>query len=256
MITVQNLSRSFGTFHAVSNISFSVEKGEIFGFLGVNGAGKTTTLRMLSGILRPSNGTIQIGSHDLYRAPVEAKSLIGYIPDRPYLYPKLTPRELLYFVGQLYGVKSSDIETRGTALLTEYGLIEKANVLIDALSHGMKQRLATVAALLHEPEVLIIDEPMVGLDPYGAKLLKKRLRAYRAKGTSVLLSTHSLHVAEEIADRVAIIEAGKILAIGKIDEIRAQSGVEGANLEELFLKITTSALADSAAEAEPQLEQL
>jgi ABC-2 type transport system ATP-binding protein len=135
------------------------------------------------------------------------------------------------------------IEERGTRLLTEYGLIEKQHVLIDALSHGMKQRLATVAALLHEPQVLIFDEPMVGLDPYGAKLLKKRLKEYRSQGTSILLSTHSLHVAEEIADRVAIIEGGKVLTIGRIDEIRAQAGVEGANLEEIFMRITTSALA-------------
>lgn len=251
MITVRHLSRSFGSFQAVSDISFTVQEGEIFGFLGVNGAGKTTTLRMLSGILRPSAGTITIGSFDLYEEPIRAKSLIGYIPDRPYLYPKLTPRELLYFVGNLYGVRSADIEERGAALLADYGLSEKENVLIDALSHGMKQRLATVAALLHQPKVLIIDEPMVGLDPYGAKLLKKRLKAYRAQGTSVLLSTHSLHVAEEIADRVAIIEAGKILTIGKVDEIREQSGVEGASLEELFLRITTSALADTSVEAEP-----
>lgn len=253
MITVRHLSRAFGSFQAVSDISFTVQEGEIFGFLGVNGAGKTTTLRMLSGILRPSGGTIEIGSFDLYNEPIKAKSLIGYIPDRPHLYPKLTPRELLYFVGNLYGVSTTAIQERGTALLTEYGLIEKANVLIDALSHGMKQRLATVSALLHKPKVLIIDEPMVGLDPYGAKLLKKRLKAYRAQGTSILLSTHSLHVAEEIADRVAIIEAGKILTIGKVDEIRQQSGVEGGSLEELFLRITTSALADSATEAEPMI---
>lgn len=243
MITVEHLSRSFGSFNAVSDISFSVESGEIFGFLGVNGAGKTTTLRMLSGILRPTGGTITIGGYDLYDAPINAKSIIGYIPDRPYLYPKLTPRELLYFVGQLYNLSRPVIEERGTQLLAEYGLIEKQHVLIDALSHGMKQRLATVAALLHEPQVLIFDEPMVGLDPYGAKLLKKRLKEYRSQGTSILLSTHSLHVAEEIADRVAIIEGGKVLTIGRIDEIRAQAGVEGANLEEIFMRITTSALA-------------
>ncbi len=243
MITVEHLSRSFGSFNAVSDISFSVESGEIFGFLGVNGAGKTTTLRMLSGILRPTGGTITIGGYDLYDAPINAKSIIGYIPDRPYLYPKLAPRELLYFVGQLYNLSRPVIEERGTQLLAEYGLIEKQHVLIDALSHGMKQRLATVAALLHEPQVLIFDEPMVGLDPYGAKLLKKRLKEYRSQGTSILLSTHSLHVAEEIADRVAIIEGGKVLTIGRIDEIRAQAGVEGANLEEIFMRITTSALA-------------
>ncbi len=243
MITVEHLSRSFGSFNAVSDISFSVKSGEIFGFLGVNGAGKTTTLRMLSGILRPTGGTITIGGYDLYDAPINAKSIIGYIPDRPYLYPKLTPRELLYFVGQLYNLSRPVIEERGTQLLAEYGLIEKQHILIDALSHGMKQRLATVAALLHEPQVLIFDEPMVGLDPYGAKLLKKRLKEYRSQGTSILLSTHSLHVAEEIADRVAIIEGGKVLTIGRIDEIRAQAGVEGANLEEIFMRITTSALA-------------
>ena len=243
MITVEHLSRSFGSFNAVSDISFSVKSGEIFGFLGVNGAGKTTTLRMLSGILRPTGGTITIGGYDLYDAPINAKSIIGYIPDRPYLYPKLTPRELLYFVGQLYNLSRPVIEERGTQLLAEYGLIEKQHILIDALSHGMKQRLATVAALLHEPQVLIFDEPMVGLDPYGAKLLKKRLKEYRSQGTSILLSTHSLHVAEEVADRVAIIEGGKVLTIGRIDEIRAQAGVEGANLEEIFMRITTSALA-------------
>jgi ABC-2 type transport system ATP-binding protein len=231
-----------------------VHKGEIFGFLGVNGAGKTTTLKMLAGILAPTRGTIRMGGFDLYRYPIQAKALIGYVPDRPYLYPKFTPRELLLFIGQLYNVPGSEAASRGQALLKEYDLLAKADVLIDGLSHGMKQRLATVAALVHQPKILIIDEPMVGLDPYGARLLKRKLREYRAAGTTILLSTHSLHVAEELADRVAIIDAGVIATIGTIQEIRSQIGSDSANLEEIFLRMTTSALADEATMAEPHFD--
>lgn len=241
ILEVNNLSKDYGNFRAVDSISFEIKKGEIFGFLGLNGAGKTTTLKMLAGILRPSSGEIKIGGISLKSDPISVKRLTGYIPDRPYLYPKLTGHEFLQFVADLYELPRRGIDDKISNLISSYALTPWEHELIESYSHGMRQRIATCAALLHEPRLLIVDEPMVGLDPQGAKFLKESLKTYAASGISVLLSTHSLNVAEEITDRIAIMHHGKILTMGTISEIKSSSGMQKHNLEELFLTLTTEA---------------
>lgn len=240
MIEITNLRKSYGRFDAVNGISLRVEEGEIFGFLGVNGAGKTTTLKMLAGVLQPTSGSIVIGGFDMSVDPIKAKAITGYIPDRPYLYNKLTARELLYFVSDLYRIDTKIIDDRIDSLLDEYGLTAWQDELVESYSHGMKQRLATCAALLHQPKVLIVDEPMVGLDPHGAKLLKDAFRRYAASGMSILLSTHSLNVAEEVAHRLAIIHKGSIITVGTLARIREETGRLEGDLEDIFLQLTTS----------------
>lgn len=236
MILIENLVRKFGERKAVDGISLKVERGEIFGFLGMNGAGKTTTLRILAGILQPTSGRIEIGGVDLADDPRAVKRLSGYIPDRPYLYGKLTAREFLSFVAELYEIEDSVVDERIDNIIKCYQLANYQDQLVESYSHGMKQRLATCAALMHQPQVLIVDEPMVGLDPHGAKLLKDTLKGYAEDGMTVFLSTHSLAVAEELCHRLAIIHRGRILAEGTLEELRAQS--PGGNLEEIFLNIT------------------
>lgn len=238
MITIKNLSKEYGHFKAVDSLSLEIKPGEIFAFLGVNGAGKTTTIRMLTGILRPTCGTIVIGGHDISSNPIAAKQITGYIPDRPYLYPKLTGREFLYFIADLYRVAPKDAEARIDCLLSDYSLTDWQDEMIESYSHGMKQRLATCSALIHQPQVLIVDEPMVGLDPHGAKMLKERFRQYARSGMTVFLSTHSLNVAEEVADRLAIIHRGKLVATGTLAEVRLLTGYGEERLEELFLHVT------------------
>ncbi|MCB0324583.1 MAG: ABC transporter ATP-binding protein, partial [Bdellovibrionales bacterium] len=210
-------------------------------FLGVNGAGKTTTLRMLCGILKPNSGGIWIAGYNLADEPLRAKRATGYIPDRPHVYAGLTGREYLYFVCELYGIKAAAADHRIDELLDEYWLAEWQNELIENYSHGMKQRIATCAALAIEPQVLIVDEPMVGLDPHGAKLLKESFRRYASKGMTIFLSTHSLNVAEEVSDRMAIIHHGKILSVGSMADLRALSGLHDRNLENIFLELTLNA---------------
>ena len=238
MIEIQGLSKTYGEFKAVNNISFSVKAGEIAGFLGVNGAGKTTTLRILAGILRPTSGSASIAGFDIQRNPIEAKTNIGFIPDRPYIYPKLTAIEYLCYLGELYQVKHSEIRPRGLELLKLFNLQKWSDQLIESFSHGMKQRVATCGALMHRPKALIVDEPMVGLDPHGAKLLKSVLRDYATQGNAVLLSTHSLNVAEEVTDRINIIQHGAMLVSGTVLEIKALSSSPDAKLEQVFLEVT------------------
>ena len=241
MIEMRNITKRYGNFYAVRDISFDVRRGEIFGFLGVNGAGKTTTLRMLAGVLRPTEGSISIGGFPMDQEPEKAKAITGYIPDRPYIYAKLTGREFLQFVADLYRVPNDLANKRMDELLGEYGLSDWQHELVDSYSHGMKQRLATAAALVHNPQLLIIDEPMVGLDPHGAKLLKDSLRRYATEGMAIMLSTHSLNVAEEVSDRVAIINEGSILACGTLDELREKTGEFEKGLESMFLNLTAPA---------------
>lgn len=238
MIEMENLTKRFGSVTAVDDITLSVNRGEICSFLGVNGAGKTTTLRMLAGILRPTAGRIRIGEYDLAEQPLKAKQITGYIPDRPYLYPGLTGREYLYFASELYRLSHSSADQRIDALLDAYALTEWQDDLIEGYSHGMKQRLATCAAVLPEPDVLIVDEPMVGLDPHGAKLLKGYFKEYARNGMTIFISTHSLNVAEEVSDRFAIIHAGQIIARGTLNELRTLSGLADTGLEEVFLQLT------------------
>lgn len=240
LLVVENLTKRYASFEAVTNVSFSIMPGEIFGFLGVNGAGKTTTLRMLAGVLRPTEGQIKVAGYDLNSHSLEAKGITGYIPDRPYLYNKLTAREFLHFICELYKVPEEEGEARIDVLLSQYSLREWENELIESYSHGMKQRLATCAALVHGPKLLIVDEPMVGLDPHGAKFLKQSFKQYAREGMAILLSTHTLSVAQELADRIAIIHKGSIMTIGTFDEIRALTGVDDDALENVFIRLTSA----------------
>jgi ABC-2 type transport system ATP-binding protein len=238
MITIKNLTKSYGAFVAVNDISLEVPPGGIFAFLGINGAGKTTTIRMLTGILRPTSGNIYIAGFDLQKESLQAKAITGYVPDRPNLYPKLTGREFLYFICDLYHITGKHADNRIDAVLDEYTLTQWQDELIESYSHGMKQRLATCAAVVHEPKVLIVDEPMVGLDPHGARNLKESLKRYAQRGTTVFLSTHSLNVAEELADNLAIIHQGSILTKGTLEHIREMTGKHDEGLEPMFLELT------------------
>ena len=239
MIDLTHVTKKYGNFVAVDDVSFEVKPGEIFAFLGVNGAGKTTTIRMLAGVLQPTSGAIRIGGFDIQKEPRRAKQITGYIPDRPYMYHKLTGREFLYFIADLYNVQKKAAEESIDRLLGEYGLGDWQDDLVESYSHGMKQRLATCSALVHSPKVLIVDEPMVGLDPHGARTLKVALRNYARSGVTIFLSTHSLNVAEELADRLAIIQRGRIISVGTLAEIKATTGGFQGGLEPLFLQLTS-----------------
>ncbi|MBX7137783.1 MAG: ABC transporter ATP-binding protein [Oligoflexia bacterium] len=240
MIELSNVSKRFGEFQAVKEISLEVRAGEIFGCLGMNGAGKTTTIRMMTGIIHPNSGTIRICGFDTVSEPERAKAVCGYVPDRPYIYNKLTGREFLYFIAELYRMRSEEAEKQIDKLLEEYGLMDWQDELVESYSHGMKQRLTTCGALVHKPRVLILDEPMVGLDPHGSRLLKDSLRRYAAEGMCIFLSTHSLNVAEEIADRLAIIHKGQILTAGTLAQIRSNHGLSQNGLEEIFIELTAT----------------
>jgi ABC-2 type transport system ATP-binding protein len=241
MLELKNLSKIYDNFHAVKNLNLTVKKGEIYGFLGINGAGKTSTLRMITGITLPSSGTVIINGFDILKNPQEAKQITGYIPDRPHLYGKLKAREMLQFVAALYNSPKDISEPRIDSLLSEYGLVDKQHQLIESFSHGMKQRLTTCVALIHNPQLLVIDEPMVGLDPHGAKLLKAKFKEYKNAGITILLSTHSLNVAEEVCDRLAIIQKGTILVEGTYKDILSLTSQRHDNLEKAFLEITQEA---------------
>jgi len=236
MIHVKDIEKSYGNFQALHPLNLHVKRGEVFGFLGPNGAGKTTTIRMLAGVLTPTNGTIVVDGLNIVENPVESKRRIGYIPDRPYLYEKLTAREFLRFVGRIYGLSDEEIQMRGPQLLAENDLADRADELIEAYSHGMKQRLVLSAALLHKPQLLIVDEPMVGLDPHGARRIKSRLREIAESGRTVFLSTHSLDVAQEVCDRVGILFRGKLVALSSVEDLLEQQ--KSTDLEQVFLKIT------------------
>ncbi|HEY7682552.1 MAG TPA: ABC transporter ATP-binding protein [Gemmatimonadales bacterium] len=238
MIRLTNLTKRYGKFTAVDGISLEVHRGELFGFLGPNGAGKTTTMRMIAGILQPTSGTIRIAGDDVAEDPIRAKSRLGFIPDRPFVYDKLTGAEFLRFVAALYGQEGETVDRRMEELLDLFELTPWKDELVESYSHGMRQKLIISSALLHRPEVIVVDEPMVGLDPKGQKFLKDLFRAFVDRGGTVLMSTHSLDTAEEMCDRIGIIAAGKILASGTMAEIRQQFQAGDQNLEDLFLKLT------------------
>ncbi len=242
MIHLRSLSRRYGSFQAVRDLNLHVRRGEVFGFLGPNGAGKTTTMKMLVGLLKPSAGSLEVDGVDVVRDPIRARQIIGYIPDRPYLYEKLTAQEFLTFTAGIYGLDFATLTSRAKELLALFGLTDWTNELIESFSHGMKQRLVMAAAILHRPRLLVVDEPMVGLDPRGTVLVKNLFRRMVADGQgTVFLSTHTLEVAEELCDRVAILQNGSVVALGSLDEIRAQVGDgQDARLESLFLKLTGS----------------
>jgi len=239
VIRVTKLVKRYGTFAAVDSIDFRVKPGEVFGFLGPNGAGKTTTMRMIAGLIRPTSGSIEIDGHDLASAPVAARSVTSFIPDRPYLYEKLTGLEFLEFIGGLYHMRRGTVAERAHALLERFAIADWGGSLIEAYSHGMKQRLVFAAALLPEPKLLVVDEPMVGLDPRGARLVKEVFRELCAdRRLAVFLSTHALEVAEEVCDRIAIIHRGKLVAMGTMHELREAAQQHGSRLEDIFLQLT------------------
>jgi len=243
MDTIQliELTKRYRELRAVDRISLTVRKGVRFGFLGPNGAGKTTTIKMMAGILRPTEGRIIINGYDLAASPLAVKRCIGFIPDRPFIYEKLTGLEFLHFISGLYALDAATppalLKKTMTDLLELFELRHWEDELIESYSHGMKQRLVMCAALLHQPKVLIVDEPMVGLDPKGARLVKDIFRDQARNGTTLFMSTHSLEVAEEVCDEIAIIQAGRIIARGTAEELRKQAGMDG-NLEDVFLRLT------------------
>jgi len=241
MISLKHLTKRFGRLTAVNDLSLDIPRGEIFGFLGPNGAGKTTTIKMMAGILQPTEGTIIIDGKNLAEDPVGAKQVTGFIPDRGFLYEKLSGIEFLRFVGSLYGMDDRRSESRIRELLALFEMDQWGGDLIESYSHGMKQRLVMSAALIHEPKVIVVDEPMVGLDPKGARLVKTIFKALVSKGVSIFMSTHTLVVAEEMCDRIGIINEGHLIAVGTAYELRQKAGAEKHDLEAVFLKLTEDA---------------
>jgi ABC-2 type transport system ATP-binding protein len=238
MIRITNLRKQYGTFTAVDGLSLDIPAGTLFGFLGPNGAGKTTTLRMIAGILRPTSGSVEIAGEDIHRHPLVAKARLGYIPDRPFVYDKLTGAEFLRFTAALYGQDGPVVERRINELLELFELTPWKDELTESYSHGMRQKLIISSALVHKPEVIVVDEPMVGLDPKSGKLLKDLFREFVQRGGTVLMSTHTLEIAEGMCDRIAIIRGGSLVAYGTMDELRQQHDAGDATLEALFLKLT------------------
>jgi ABC-2 type transport system ATP-binding protein len=242
-VGLEGVVKRFGDVVAVDGNDLEIADGEFFSMLGPSGAGKTTTLRMIAGILRPSSGTIRIAGIDVATDPMAAKRKLGFIPDRPFIYEKLTGVEFLRFVAGLYGQSGEDVERRGRELLALFDLEEWRDELVESYSHGMRQKLIISSALVHKPEVIVVDEPMVGLDPKAAKTLKDLYREYTRRGNTIMMSTHTLEVAESMCDRIGIIQRGVIRACGTMDDLRAsaESGVSG--LEEIFLRLTGEGLA-------------
>jgi ABC-2 type transport system ATP-binding protein len=224
----------------VRDVSFQVYGGEIFGFLGPNGAGKTTTIKVIVGLLQPTSGVVKVAGYDVQAQPLAAKAESGYVPDEPNLYPKLSARELLHFVGDLYEMEGQQVERRVDELLRLFDLAEAGDDLIDSYSHGMRQKTALAAALVHDPQVLVLDEPTAGLDPKSARLIKDILRQMANRGAAVFLSTHILEIAERMCDRIGIIDKGELIAVGTMSELRA-AGRGETSLEDIFLSLTGGA---------------
>ncbi|MGH7678326.1 MAG: ABC transporter ATP-binding protein [Gemmatimonadaceae bacterium] len=238
MIKLTQLVKKYGSFTAVAGIDLEVPRGELFGFLGPNGAGKTTSLRMIAGILQPTSGRVEIGGIDVAVDPVAAKMKLGFIPDRPFIYEKLTGAEFLRFVAGLYEQEGERIEHRARELLALFDLEEWRDELVESYSHGMRQKLIISSAFVHRPEVIVVDEPMVGLDPKAARILKDLFREYTHRGHTIMMSTHTLEVAESLCDRIAIIQSGKIRAEGTMADLRKHAAGGGTGLEDIFLKLT------------------
>ena len=238
MIAIQNLVKRFGSFTAVDGVDIEARAGEIHGFLGPNGAGKTTTIRIVAGLLKPTSGRIEVNGHDLATEPEEAKASLGFIPDRPFIYEKLTAGEFLRFHAGLYGIDGNGVGTRVREMLDLFELGQWEQELVESFSHGMKQRLVMGAAFLHRPQAVLVDEPMVGLDPRGARLIKRVFRRMAERGVAILMSTHTLEVAQEMCNRISIIVEGKIIACGTVDDLRQMADSPGEQLTPIFLKLT------------------
>src|SRR5438552_11495793 len=241
MIRLENLTKHYGSFVAVDDVSLEVSRGVLYGFLGPHGAGKTTTLRMIAGILRPTDGRVLLGGDDVRHNPRAAKQRLGFIPDRPFVYDKLTGAEFLRFVAGLYGQDGDAVERRIAELLEVFELASWKDELLEAYSHGMRQKLIISSALIHRPECIVVDEPMVGLDPKAARLLKDIFRQFVGKGGTVLMSTHTLEVAQAMCDQIAIIQHGKIVGAVTVSQVGRPHKAGDASLEELFLKLTGGA---------------
>ncbi len=237
MIELENLTKSYGTKTAVDNLNLSLKAGELFAFLGPNGAGKTTTIKMICGLLFPTAGHVRVGGFDMKREGDQARQLLSYVPDQPFLYEKLTGREFLEFIAQMYGLSAERREERIQEVTNLFQLHEFIDDLTERYSHGMRQRTVFASALIHEPSVLIVDEPTVGLDPRSVRLLKDLLRQEADRGTTVFLSSHSLDVVQELADRIAIVDHGRLIGFGTFETLQAQAAIEG-RLEDIFLKLT------------------
>jgi ABC-2 type transport system ATP-binding protein len=238
MIELKNLTKRFGNVVAVNRLNLSISKGEIFGFIGPNGAGKTTTLRMMGGVLAPTEGSVVIDGLNMASEPEKVKKRIGFIPDRPFLYEKLTGMEFLRFTADLYEIKDDLFRKKSEEALKKFLLYDWGDELIESYSHGMKQRLIISAAILHDPKVIVVDEPMVGLDPAGIKMVKGLIRDLAQKGTTLFMSTHTLAMAEDVCDRIGIIHKGVLIAIGTIEELKRRAQVQEGDLEEVFLILT------------------
>jgi ABC-2 type transport system ATP-binding protein len=249
MLRIDGLTKRFGTKTAVDSLSLDVRPGELYAFLGHNGAGKTTTIKCIAGLLRPTDGRVFVGGHDVVEEPLAAKAVLSYVPDQPYLYEKLSGREFLGFVGRLYGMSPQACAERMAELLRTFEAEEWADELAENYSHGMRQRIVLSAALLHDPKLIVIDEPMVGLDPRSARTVKRVLRERVAGGCAVLMSTHTLSVAEEVADRIGIIEQGRLLVEGTYAELQ-RAAPASERLEDLFIELTDAA-AEAPAETAP-----
>ncbi len=237
MILTRKLTKRYGEKIAVRDLDLEIGRGEFFCFLGPNGAGKTTTIKMLTGLIRPSAGRATIGGHDIEKGPLEAKALLGYVPDHPFLYDKLTVVEFMRFVAGLYRMSEDELAERCDFLLETFGILERREHLIHDLSHGMRQKLSFASCFLHDPKVVVVDEPWVGLDPKSIHLVKRFLKERSRQGLTVFMSTHSLSIAEEIADRIGIIHLGRLRHVGTVAEIRALASRPGS-LEEVFLELT------------------
>ena len=240
MIELDHLVKRFGDLTAVNDVSLKIGRGEFFAMLGPNAAGKTTTIKLLTGLMKPTSGTSRICGFDIQADPLEARRRMAYVPDFPFLYDKLTAWEFFRFTGQLFQLEPARIEKNAAELVSRFHLAEFADRALEGLSHGTRQRVAIVSALLHDPEVFVIDEPMVGLDPQHARVVKDVLKERSQAGMTVLVSTHQLSIAEEMSDRIGIIHGGRLIAVGTRDELRQQSGSAGA-LEEIFLSLTAAA---------------
>ncbi|RKZ32564.1 ABC transporter ATP-binding protein [bacterium] len=238
ILEIKGVTKTFGKTVAVDNLSLTLDEGEIFGFLGPNGAGKTTTIKMIAGLLRPDKGTILINGYDIVKQPTEAKKFIGYIPDNPYIYDKLTGREFLELVGSLYRMDKKTISERIERLFEIFGIDEWGDSLASEYSHGMRQKIIMSSAIIHDPKLLIIDEPMVGLDPQSQRLVKRIMHMLAERGTTIFMSTHTLSVAEDVCTRLGIIHKGKLLAMGTLDELRQKADIAGKTLEDMFVALT------------------
>jgi ABC-2 type transport system ATP-binding protein len=240
MIELSEVTKTFGTKTAVERLSLRVEAGELFAFLGPNGAGKTTTLKLICGLLFPTAGSVRVAGFDLQRDGDKARQIISYVPDQPYLYEKLTGREFLQFIADMYNLAPDHARGRMEDMIATFGLQDFVDDLAETYSHGMKQRTVFAAALLHEPKVLIVDEPTVGLDPRSVRLLKDLFRKEADQGVTIFLSTHSLDVAQQLAGRIGIVERGRLISCGPLEALRKQAALDGS-LEDVFLKLTAEA---------------